>query len=66
MPTEHFRDAEAYRRSRAYTHLHGIPTHAVDVVVAGKRHKVEHSRGKKSSARPARPLRRVRPARKRS
>ena len=44
MPTEHFRSKEAYRKSRAYTHIHGIPTHATDVVVAGKRHKVKHSK----------------------
>jgi hypothetical protein len=50
MPTEHFKSAEKYRRYRAYTHIHGIPTHAQDVVVAGKKHKVKHS-GKKSGAR---------------
>lgn len=27
----------------AYRHIHGIPFRAVDVVVAGKRHKVKHS-----------------------
>lgn len=50
MPTEHFKSAEAYRRSRAYTHIHDIPTHAKTVVVAGQAHKVEHSRsrGKKN------------------
>jgi hypothetical protein len=42
MPTEHFKSKEAYRKSRAYTHIHGIPTHAKDVVVAGKKHKVKH------------------------
>jgi hypothetical protein len=42
MPTEKFRSKEAYRRSRAYTHIHGIPTHAKDVVVAGRRHAVKH------------------------
>ena len=42
MPTEHFKSEEAYRKSRAYTHIHGIPTHAKDVVVAGKTHKVKH------------------------
>lgn len=47
MPTEHFKSKEAYRKSRAYTHIHGIPTHAVDVVVAGKKHKVDHSGKKK-------------------
>ena len=49
MPTEHFKDAEAYRKSRAYTHIHGIPTHAESVVVGGKRHKVKH--GKRTSRR---------------
>ena len=49
MPTDHFKDAEAYRKSRAYTHIHGIPTHAKDVVVGGKRHKVKH--GKRNSRR---------------
>lgn len=54
MPTEHFKDEEAYRKSRAYTHIHGIPTHAVDVVVGGKKHKVKHSKiksGKGASGR---------------
>lgn len=54
MPTEHFKSKEAYRKSRAYTHIHGIPTHAVDVVVAGKKHKVDHSGKKKSKKRMAR------------
>jgi len=44
VPTEHFKSKEAYRKSRAYTHIHGIPTHAKDVVVAGKRHKVKHGK----------------------
>lgn len=44
MPTEHFKSNEAYRKSRAYTHIHHIPTHAKNVVVAGKRHKVKHSK----------------------
>jgi hypothetical protein len=46
MPTEHFRSKEAYRKSRAYTHIHGIPTHAREVVVAGHKHKVKHSKSK--------------------
>ena len=41
-PTEHFKSEEAYRKYRAYTHIHGIPTHAKDVVVAGRKHKVKH------------------------
>jgi hypothetical protein len=49
MPTEHFKDEEAYRKSRAYTHIHGIPTHAREVVVGGRKHKVRHS--KRSSRR---------------
>lgn len=43
MPTEHFKSEEAYRKSRAYTHIHGIPTHAKYVVVGKKKHKVKHS-----------------------
>lgn len=43
MPTEHFKDAESYRKYRAYVHIHNIPTHAKDVVVAGKKHKVKHT-----------------------
>lgn len=43
MPTEHFRSKEAYRKYRAYTHIHGIPTHAKEVVVGGKKHKVKHN-----------------------
>lgn len=46
MPTEKFKDEEAYRKSRAYTHIHGIPTHAREVVVGGKRHTVKHSKRK--------------------
>ena len=49
MPTEHFRSKEAYRKSRAYTHMHGIPTHAKEVVIGGKRRKVAH--GRKRAAR---------------
>lgn len=48
MPTEHFKSEEAYRKSRSYTHIHGIKTHAKDVVVAGKKHKVEHGTTLKS------------------
>lgn len=48
-PTENFKSKEAYRKSRAYTHIHGIPTNAKDVVVAGKKHKVKH--GKRKSGR---------------
>jgi hypothetical protein len=44
MPTEHFKSEEAYRKSRAYTHIHGISTHAKEVVVGGRKHKVKHSK----------------------
>lgn len=49
-PTDYFRSKEAYRKFNAYTHIHGIPTHAKDVVIAGKRHKVKHS-GKRTRKR---------------
>ncbi len=49
MPTEHFKSDEAYRKSRAYTHIHHIPTHAKYVVVAGKKHKVKHGKKKKAA-----------------
>jgi len=48
MPTEHFQDAEKYRKYRAYVHMHGIPTHAKYVVVGKKKHKVKHSVKRKS------------------
>lgn len=44
MPTEHFKSREAYRRNLAYRHMHGIPFTAENVVVAGKKHKVKHSK----------------------
>ena len=44
MPTEHFKSKEAYRKSNAYRHIHGIPApNRESVVVAGKKHKVKHS-----------------------
>lgn len=44
MPTEHFKSKEAYRKSNAYRHIHGIPApNREEVVVAGKKHKVKHS-----------------------
>ena len=46
-PVEHFKSPEAYRRYRAYVHVHGIPTHAKEVVVAGKRHTVKHGKKKR-------------------
>ena len=51
MPVEKFKSKEAYRKSRAFTHIHGIKTTAEKVVVAGKAHKVEHSAPKKKSKR---------------
>jgi hypothetical protein len=44
MPgTEHFESPESYRKYRAYTHIHHIPTHAKEVYVAGRKRKVKHS-----------------------
>jgi hypothetical protein len=47
MPVEHFKDKEAYRRNMAYRHIHGIPFNAEEVVVGGRKHKVQHSRAKR-------------------
>ena len=45
MPVETYRSEEAYRKSRAYTHINGIPTHAEKVCIKGKGcHKVKHSK----------------------
>ena len=45
MPQETFKSPEAYRRYRAYTHIHGIPTHAKSVCIKGHGcHKVQHSK----------------------
>jgi hypothetical protein len=52
MPTEFYKNAEAYRKARAYTHIHHIPTHAMFVVVAGKKHRVQHDK-KKSDTGPS-------------
>jgi hypothetical protein len=49
MPVDRFRSKEAYRKSRAYRHIHGIKSHAKGVVVAGKYHEVKH--GKKKTRR---------------
>lgn len=46
MPVEHFRSEEAYRKNLAYRHIHGIPFTAVEACVAGKCHKVKHSKNK--------------------
>lgn len=51
MPVEHFRSKEAYRRNMAYRHMHGIPFSAEEVVVGGKRHKVQHSRPRRRARR---------------
>lgn len=43
MPVETYRSEEAYRKARAYTHIHGIKTHAEKVCIKGKGcHKVKH------------------------
>lgn len=47
MPIEHFKSEEAYRKSRAYTHLHGIKTHAKGVCIKGKCHEVKHGKSKR-------------------
>lgn len=47
MPTLHFASKEGYRKNLAYRHIHGIPDTATDVVVAGKEHKVKHSKDPK-------------------
>lgn len=49
MPVEHFKSPEAYRKWRAYRHIHGIPSRAKEVVVGGKRHTVKHSEKKETS-----------------
>lgn len=50
MPTDHFKSKEAYRKWNAYRHIHGIEAPNLKIaVVAGKPHKVKHS--KKSSKR---------------
>jgi hypothetical protein len=54
MPVEHFKSEEAYRKSRAYTHIHGIPTHAKRVCIKGKCHDVDHSHKRKAKKKTAR------------
>lgn len=44
MPVEHFKSAEVYRKNMAYRHMHNIPFTAEKVVVAGKAHKVKHTK----------------------
>jgi hypothetical protein len=44
MPVETYRSKEAYRKDRAYTHIHGIKTHADKVCIKGNGcHKVNRS-----------------------
>ncbi len=50
MPTEKFKSKEAYRKYRAYTHIHGIPTHAKRVCIGGKCHNVKHKASRKRYA----------------
>jgi hypothetical protein len=46
-PVETFKSDEAYRRYRAYTHIHGIKTHAKKVCIKGHGcHKVQHGKNK--------------------
>ena len=47
MPVEHFRSKEAERKNLAYRHMHGIPYTASEAVVAGRKHKVKHSKDAK-------------------
>ena len=47
MPVEHFRSKEAERKNLAYRHMHGIPYTASEAVVAGRKHKVKHSKDTK-------------------
>jgi hypothetical protein len=54
MPTERFRNKEAYRRNLAYRHIHHIPMTAKNVVVGGKKHKVKHSKKKTAHKRVSR------------
>jgi uncharacterized membrane protein len=46
-PELHFQSAEGYRKNLAYRHIHSISDTADKVVVAGKEHKVRHSKDPK-------------------
>jgi hypothetical protein len=46
VPVEHFKSKAAEMRNLAYRHLHGIPYTASKAVVAGRAHKIQHSRNK--------------------
>lgn len=59
MPVEHFKSKEAERRNLAYRHIHGIPYTATSAVVAGRAHKVKHSRNRKRREIDARQRRKV-------
>lgn len=52
-PTEHFETEGDYQRWNAYRHIHGIEAPNLrEVVVAGRKHKVKHSkRGQRKSGR---------------
>ena len=58
MPTEHFKTKEAYRKFNAYRHMHGIPApHLKTAVVAGKPHRVQHTKkGRKSGRKSSRSM----------
>lgn len=52
MATEHFKSKEAYRKFNAYRHIHGIPApNLKTVVIAGRPHKVQHSKKRGSKRR---------------
>lgn len=59
MPVEHFKSKEAERKNLAYRHMHGIPYTATTAVVAGRSHKVKHTRGGKRAKIDARQRRRA-------
>ena len=45
MPNlRHYKSKDAYMKSVAYMHVHGIKGDANKVVIAGKTHKVKHTR----------------------
>lgn len=46
MPVEHFKNKEAERKNLAWRHIHGVPYTATTACVAGKCHKVKHSKSK--------------------
>lgn len=60
MPVEHFKSKEAERRNLAYRHMHGIPYTATTACVAGRCHKVKHSKDKRRMKINARQKRKVR------